>query len=409
MTDQISYWTLLNSLQSRPSEAERAVLARHLRQIRRTIISEQSKLLLRDLVVSNEEGLPWRVWWFFNHFNVLANKGHIAVVLHDYLQTAIERNAGASFGSLLQAVATHPAMLLYLDNVRNVKGQGNENQARELLELHTLGVGGGYTQADVTQVAEIMTGWGVRLRGETESLGQTEFNLVQHESGDKRVMGRVIPATGARELPELLAFLAAHPMTAQHLSRRLCIWVLGDDPPAEAVSKLVSTYQRTEGSISALWDEAHRMRQVLRGKSKDSFAFLKFKDPLRYVTSAVRLLVDGERVEDVGPMERWLRQLGQPLLLRASPDGYPLKGVDWLDAGQLTSRVELAHEMVVTVPRMVTSDRVSHIVQQHPLETPVGRPWASRLGERSRKALERVRQPADAWALLLASPEFMYV
>lgn len=407
--DARAYWASWSEFQSLKEGKLRQQLMGELRRWRRENISTWTQKSLTEMAAEPESGDSWQRWFWFNHFNVQSNKAQIAPVLASYIHDAIGARLGGRFGDLLKAVTMHPAMLMYLDNVRNVKGRGNENHARELLELHTLGVGGGYGQADVSAAAEIMTGWGVRLRGDPSALGQMVFGARQHEDGEKEVLGRAFAAGGERELPELLDHLALQPATARHVSRRLCVWLLEDEPSRSAVERLSAVYLQTNGSLPALWQEVHRILQESSDAAAPGRQSRKFKDPLRYVTSAVRLLADGALIENARPMERLLRLLGEPMFLRGSPDGYPLKGSDWLNAGQLTQRVELAKDIVTTLPRMVSGGDVRETLRRSPFESDGVRAWAGRLSRGSRAVVDAANDSPEAWALLLASPEFMYV
>lgn len=378
------------------------------RQLRNRIVSMVSHAGLKALLDEKGSDLAWQRWFWFNHFNVHAIKGNIAPVLHSYEQEAIAGALSGRFSDLLKAVTVHPAMLIYLDNIRNVKGQGNENHARELLELHTLGVDGGYTQGDVSATSKIMSGWSVQLRGDPESLGRTNFNALQHETGPRQVLGRNFVDTGEGMLPALLEHLAGLPATARHVSRRLCLWTLGHAGQVpEAVDRVTAVYLETGGRLSALWTECRRLRRE-RQQGRDANVWQgPFKDPLRYVTSAVGLIAGDAGIEDVRAIERWLRVLGQPLYLRASPDGYPLGGDEWLNAGQLTQRIELAREIVTSVPRMVARADAGWLRRQK-VDLAEGRVRALGLSSRTQGLIRQVSDPADAWALVLASPEFMY-
>jgi uncharacterized protein (DUF1800 family) len=404
-----AYWANWREFRTLKDGKLRQQWAAGLRRWRIAQISALARNSLAEMVAEPESGDSWHRWFWFNHFNVQSNKSQIAPVLASYTREAIGARLDGRFSDLLKAVTMHPAMLMYLDNVRNVKGRGNENHARELLELHTLGVGGGYGQADVAAAAKIMTGWGVPLGGRSPVLGLAEFRAGQHESGKKLILGRSFASDGERELPDLLDHLALQPATARHVSRRLCAWLLEDEPSSSAVERLSAVYLQTKGSLPALWQEAHRMQQETSDGAAQRPQRRKFKDPLRYVTSAVRLLADGASIENARPLERWLRLLGQPMFLRGSPDGYPLKGSDWLSAGQLTQRVELARDIVTTVPRMLNRSDVRETLRRSPMESEGGRAWAGRLSRGSRVVMDAASNSHEAWALLLASPEFMYV
>lgn len=405
-----AYWASLLRFKATKNRVERRALGAALRRWRRTRITHASRNWLATLAVEAEASPAWQQWFWFNHFNVVASKRQIAPVLDSYLQSTIARHSQGRFSELLQAVSLHPAMLMYLDNIRNVKGKGNENHARELLELHTLGVGGGYSQADVVAASKIMTGWGVRLRGDPGAMGTTEFNARRHEGGTKRVLGRTFQPDGAGEFPALLTHLAAQPATAKHLARKVAIWMLDDEPKEEHVSQLAAVYTRTSGHLPTLWAEAIQLQSDLRStKTRNHQGPGKFKDPLRYLSSATKLLLGDEPVSNARPLERWLRLLGEPMFARGSPDGYPLEGSDWLSAGQVSQRIELAQGIVAAAPRLGNASAIRRNLQRGPMDSPQAALTMKRLSQAEVAAVKRASDPALAWALVLASPSFMYV
>ena len=403
------YWAGLNEYVATKNELQRRALGADLRRWRRNQTIALTQAFLIDLVGQPEQGEAWQRWFWFNHFNVTANKQQISAVLAPYLLEAIGQNLRGRFLDLLKAVTVHPAMLMYLDNVRNIKGRGNENQARELLELHTLGVGGGYVQADVVAAAEIMTGWGVTLRGSPEDMGKTTFNPRQHEDGEKRLLGRAFTADGERELPSLLEHLAAQPATARHIAQKLAIWQLGDSPRPEHVKRLADVYLQTGGQMPALWATVERIKsESARKLSANGMQPGKFKDPLRYVTSSAKLLLEGAPADNARPLFQWLRLLGQPMFQRGSPDGYPLMGSDWQSAGQLSQRVELAQAMVNLAHHLGEPNPIRQRLQRNPSESPSAARAMEGMTAANRKMVETAADPKLAWALLLASPSFMY-
>jgi uncharacterized protein (DUF1800 family) len=347
-------------------------------------------------------------WFWFNHFNVFWRKGLVGVALPSYVDEAIRPNILGKFRDLLLATMMHPAMLVYLDNERNIANRINENYARELLELHTLGVDGGYTQADVQEVARLLTGFGLRplrpvkwspkQQGLVKERGEFLFNPKDHDFGTKRVLGQTIEGSGYAEAETLADLLVAHPATARHIAGKLCQFLVGDDPPREIADRAVQTFASTQGDI------ARTVAVIADGNSAAAAATRSFKDPYRWVMSSVRLLAGGRVVDDVRPVERWLKALGEPLYGCTTPDGYSLYGKDWLSAGQLTQRFETAREMVDALPRLLG--------QPTRLEDVVGSEGAkellARLGGTSSVAVSAATGPRERLALLISSPEFMY-
>jgi len=346
-------------------------------------------------------------WFWFNHFNVFWGKGLVGAALPSYVEDAIRPNALEQFRDLLLATMLHPAMLVYLDNERNTVGKTNENYARELLELHTLGVNGGYSQADVQETARVLTGFGLRSlrpikwsakeQGLVVERGEFLFNPRGHDFGDKRVLGQTIAGAGYSEAETLADLLVAHPATARHVAGRLCLFLVGDEPPQGVVDAAAKTFTSTRGNI------ASTVATIREAAKQDAGPSRSFKDPYRWVLSSLTLLAGGRAIEDVRPVMRWLRALGEPLYGCTTPDGYNLSGKHWLSAGQLTQRFEIAREMVGVLPRLLgqpvgckdllASDGVKRLVAQ--------------LGGPSSAALAAA-PPCERLALMLSSPEFMY-
>src|SRR5438067_2504589 len=203
-------------------KTERQALNEELQRLAR---ETQTRMLLRALYSPNqlEEHLAW---FWLNHFNVFQFKGPLCALIADYEERAIRPHALGRFRDLLGATARHPAMLIYLDNARNRAGRLNENYARELMELHTLGVDGGYSQADVEALARILTGWSLDLA--TGELAR--FYPRRHDFSSKLFLGRTIAGTGAKELDVALDMLARHPATARFVSRKLAMFLVAVDP-----------------------------------------------------------------------------------------------------------------------------------------------------------------------------------
>ncbi len=203
-----------------------------------------ARMLLRALYS------PWQLreqmtWFWMNHFNVFQFKANLRVLVADYEERAIRPHALGRFRELLGATARHPAMLIYLDNAQNAANRINENYARELMELHTLGVDGGYTQRDVQELARVLTGFGVRE-------GLFEFIPGRHDHGNKLLLGRAIRGRGAAEVDEALDLLARHPSTARFICRKLALFLVSDDPSEVLVERLASTFRSTDGDIAAV-------------------------------------------------------------------------------------------------------------------------------------------------------------
>jgi uncharacterized protein (DUF1800 family) len=310
-------------------DAQRLVQTLMLAELTRHVVSERQ---IQEVMVD----------FWTNHFNIFARKGPVVVVAGDYIERAIRPHALGRFEDLLLASARHPAMLLYLDNAKSVapamgsarqRRRGlNENYARELLELHTLGVNGGYTQQDVIEVARILTGWGVR-RPQAGDLGFV-FRSRQHDAGDKVVLGTRFSADGEQEGRRLLALLARHPATARHLATKLCARFVSDSPPPGCVERVARAYRASDGRIVAL------LSAIVDGPEFWQSRGTKLKSPLEFVASALRAL-DGRPNGELG-LAGTLRNLGQPLLLEPVPVGYPEAAEDWASSGPLLGRMNFA-------------------------------------------------------------------
>lgn len=404
MSDRLAnYWALqLRYRQSAKgaSAEQRRQMQADLRKLKNVIVAAQGQQWLLGLA-KNPRGL--RDWFWFNHFNVYAPKGHVGALLPSYLDDVIFKHGEGRFDDLLLAAITHPAMQVYLDNVRNVKGKGNENLARELLELHTLGVEAAYTQADVQSAAKVLTGWGL----DEKAPGEAYFAKNKHDEGAARVMGWASATTHQAQLPDLLQWLARQPATAQHLATRCCWWALSDDTPRpEDVAAVKAAFVQSGGQIKALWQavDALALRRQQQGQLKQ-----RLKAPMTYVVHVLGVLLNDARGNDLDHAHkiaargmRWLRQLGQPLFGRTSPDGYPLRGSDWLSSGQLAQRFALAQEMasMLNGPAAArAAEKLAADLAAQPGQMALGKPTLASLG-----AASNGRQRL---ALLFACPEFM--
>ncbi|MBS0213814.1 MAG: DUF1800 domain-containing protein [Proteobacteria bacterium] len=287
------------------------------------------------------------VWFWLNHFSVYGPKARLRWEIADYEQHAIRPHALGKFRDLVMATLESPAMLEYLDNQQNAKGHVNENYARELMELHTLGVGSGYTQQDVQQLALILTGVGVAPVGgapqnfnpKMEPLvqfhGMFEFNPNRHDFSDKTFLGHRIQGRGYAEVREAVDLIVHQPACAHFISRQLAQYFVADNPPPALVERMAQTFQHTDGDIAAVLRTMFDAPEMLASGKQ-------FMDPTRFVVSSVRLAYEGTPIVNALPLVYWLDQLGEPLYGRITPDGYPLDGASWTGSGQLSSRFTIA-------------------------------------------------------------------
>ncbi|HTV85810.1 MAG TPA: DUF1800 domain-containing protein [Dyella sp.] len=288
------------------------------------------------------------VWFWLNHFSVYAGKGRVRWELADYEKNAIRPHALGKFRDLVMATLQSPAMLEFLDNAQNAKGHVNENYARELMELHTLGVNAGYTQQDVQQLALILTGVGIApVNGKPQTFaprmaplvirhGLFEFNPQRHDFSDKLLLGHTIRSGGFDEVKQAVDLIVRQPACARFISRKLAEYFVADNPPPALVAKMAATFQRTDGDIAQVVRTLFESRELLANAGK------KFKDPMRFVVSSVRLAYDGTPIANAQPLVGWLNQLDEPLFGRITPDGWPLDNASWSSSGQMAKRFDIA-------------------------------------------------------------------
>jgi uncharacterized protein (DUF1800 family) len=306
----------------------------------------------------------------------------------------------------------------------------NENLGREILELHTLGADGGYSQDDVQALAKVLTGLGVslseerpKLRPEREALyvrrGLTVFNPNRHDFGDKQLLGLTVTGGGVGEIDAVLDRLARHPATARHVCRKLAVFWVGDEPPAALVQRLAARFLASDGRVAEVLQLLFDTPEFAASLGQ------RFKDPVHYVYSALRASFDGQVVANTAPVVAQLARLGQAHFARQTPDGYPLDTSAWSGPGQLNTRFEVARTLVNGSAKLFTRDsedlspapgaapasaRVSGPGAPPKPARPRGRLFDARiapqLSDATRLALAQA-SPKDADALWLSSPEFM--
>jgi uncharacterized protein (DUF1800 family) len=356
-------------------------------------------------------------WFWFNHFNVHQYKANIRILVGDYEDRAIRPNALGKFRDLLVATLRHPAMLRYLDNADNAVGHLNENYAREIMELHTMGVGSGYAQADVEALARILTGVGIDLKQEEPNLkpelrpqlvreGAFEFNPARHDYGDKPFLGHTIKGSGLAEVDEAVDILVHHPATATHLSRQIASYFISDNPPEPLVQRMAQTFKTTDGDIAAvLATMVHAPEFTASLKSG-----ARFKDPVQYVLSAVRLAYDDKVVLNTLPVQSWLNRLNEGLFNHDTPDGYAMVSASWNGPGQMMLRFEIARQIGSGSSGLFKPD-VPNAVDQPAFPLIANSLYFNglrqTLGPTTLAALDQAVSPQDWNTLFLSSPEFM--
>jgi len=321
--------------------------------------------LLRD-IYSQRQLLEVMTDFWFNHFNVFIGKGADRYLLTSYERDVIRPHALGKFEDLLVATAQSPAMLFYLDNWLSVGPHSdfalgiperpinmyrrrmaprrpprpkanrsglNENYGRELMELHTLGVNGGYTQKDVTEVARVFTGWTLRQPREG---GGFFFDERKHDPGDKIVLGRRIKPAGEKEGREVLHMLARNPATARFICTKLAVRFVSDDPPPALVDRMAQTFLKKDGDIREVLET---MLQSSEFWAPEAYR-AKIKTPLEFVVSAVR--ASGADVVDATPLARQLQVMGMPLYGAQPPTGYSTKANAWVNSSALLDRMNFA-------------------------------------------------------------------
>jgi uncharacterized protein (DUF1800 family) len=354
-------------------------------------------------------------WFWLNHFSVYQSKANLRWLVGDYDERAIRPHAFGHFKDLVLATLEHPAMLQYLDNNQNAAGHINENYARELMELHTLGVGGGYTQNDVQQLARVLTGVGVnagdppKLKPEWQRLyrrsGAFEFNPARHDFGTKVLLGHSIAAGGFGEVEEAVTLIVRQPACARFISLELARYFVADNPPPPLVERMAQTFMHTDGDIAAV------LHTMFLAREFNASLGGKFKDPMRFVISAVRFAYDGRPITNTRPMLNWLNGLGEAPFGRQTPDGYPLTEAGWASSGQMSRRFEIARAIGAGSAGLFDAEAGT-------TATATGFPQLSSrlyfeavepfLAAHTREALNSANSQQEWNTFLLSSPDFGY-
>src|SRR5262245_985060 len=379
------------------------------------------------------------VWFWSNHFCVSADKGNVRQICGAYEREAIRAHVLGRFGDMLLAAESHPAMLVYLDNARSIgpdsmaglrqKRGLNENRAREILELHTLGVRSVYTQEDVTRFANVITGWtrvpfrqdaalaseasGQRgnsmvrapdtrpepgssaraalaseasgQRGDSSARGgEFEFNARMHQPGSQSVIGRIYPDTGVEQGRAVLAALARHPATAQHVAAKLARHFVADEPPPALVERLSKRFLATQGDLKAV------SKELVTAPEAWEAPRAKLKRPGEWIIGTLRAV--GVTPPEIGPMMQAHNLLGEPLWRPSAPKGFPDESAPWLDG--LAQRLDIANQFARRAggeadPREVFEEALAPLASTD-----------------TRQAITRAESRPQALALLFMAPEF---
>lgn len=364
--------------------------------IQRTFRAEALARLQRATLV--ECGFAERLVVFWsNHFCISASKGELARIWAGaFEREAIRPHVLGRFADMLKAVEQHPAMLFFLDNQQSLgpdsrAGQNrkrglNENLAREIMELHTLGVGGGYTQEDVTSLARIITGWTFAGRqGQLGTPGSFAFNTNAHQPGPQTLLGKTYEATGLAQGEAALADIARHPSTANFVATKFVRHFVADDPPSALVARLRDVFVRTDGDLKAL------ATALVDSDEAWKAPLTKMRSPYDFLVASGRLLA---RVpEDPGAYINNLNLLGQPLWSPAGPNGFPDTSAAWAAPEGIKLRLDIAAQMGARLGNNIDPLDLLEFAA------------ADAASIETRKTIERAESRQQALALLLMSPE----
>lgn len=344
------------------------------------------------------------VHFWANHFAVSVDKILIVGLAGAFEADAIRPHIMGRFEDLLTAAITHPAMLLYLDQAQSIgpnsrmgqrRTQGqpgarglNENLAREILELHTLGVQGGYTQHDVTELTRALTGWTLPSDAPDRTDSSTvRFVPALHEPGPRQLLDRRYPDSGADQARAILHDLALAPATARHIAHKLARHFVADEPPPALVGRLAAEFERTGGDLPAVYRVLIEAPESWRAPSS------KFKTPFDWIVSSLRALgtteIPAQRAVNL------MNQLGQPIWRPGSPAGFDDQSAAWAGPDSLMRRVEMAQRLAMQFARQVDARERAPMVLR---ET---------LGRDTAQAIARAESASTALALMLVSPEFL--
>jgi len=386
---------------------------------RQAVTTELIENKLQRAVYSPRQLEEVLVDFWLNHFNVYRDKNTVGMLLTSYERDAIRPHVLGRFRDMLLATARHPAMLSYLDNFQSRSApenaptpggvvaiggpnQGlNENYGRELLELHTLGVNGGYTQADVINVARAFTGWTIF---DPQRYGEFQFNPQMHDRSEKVILGQTFPRGGGEdEGVKIIDMLAAHPSTARFISRKLAQRFVADDPPQALVDRMAATFTKTGGDLRAVMEALLLSREFMSEGAWQA----KVKTPFELVTSALRAL-DAD-VSDTTALAFRLSEMGMPLYARIDPKGYPNTADAWSGSAGLLARINFANALTTGLITGVKADAsavASQGVRKALMDLTGYEPAADTVAAIEQGASGEKPNPNIVAGAIIASPDF---
>jgi uncharacterized protein (DUF1800 family) len=337
------------------------------------------------------------VFWS-NHFCISAGKGGLARMwAGSFEREAIRPYVLGRFGDMLKAVEQHPAMLFFLDNQQSLGPESragetrkrglNENLAREIMELHTLGVGGGYSQDDVTSLARIITGWTYAGRqGQLGTPGTFVFNANAHQPGAQRVMGKIYPGNGVAQGEAVLSDIARHPSTAKFIATKFARHFVADDPPPALVARLQDVFRKSDGDLRAL------AAALVDSEEAWQAPLTKLRSPYEFLVATGRLLA---RIpDDPGPYLNSLNVLGQPLWSPVGPNGFPDGNAAWAAPEGMKLRLDISARFAARLAANIDSRDLLELAA------------ADAASPETRRTIEHAESRQQALTLLLMSPEF---
>jgi uncharacterized protein (DUF1800 family) len=337
------------------------------------------------------------VMFWMNHFAVAVNKSTgLRAATGAYEREAIRPYVLGRFSDMLLAVEQHPVMLLYLDNAASIgpnsragnNGQRglNENLAREILELHTLGVGGGYSQDDVKALARILTGWTLSQPGDDAvNGGRFTFAPNRHEPGDHIMLGKSYRENGVEQGREALRDIARHPSTAKHIAFKLVRHFVADEPPPALVARLTKVFQETDGDLAAVSTALVQAPEAWAPQAT------KLRSPLEFIGAALRAT---GRAPEFQPLAGWLNALGQPVWQPLGPDGFSDQSSYWSAPEGISARLDVAFQLARQTPGT-----------GNPIEL-LDAVFGPSVSVDTRQAVARAESRQQGLALMLMSPEF---